>query len=552
TGANVLALGAAGTVTRTSGHIVGNLQKNVATGSNVTRTFEIGTGGDYAPVTVLFASVTGTGNLTATTTAGDHPSLGTSGLNTSKSVNRYWNVTNSGVAFTTYSATLNFVAADIDPGSSTAAFAVRKLDSGVWSAPTVGTRTATSTQATGMTSFSDFAVGENTASHTIVASAGANGTITPSGSVSVTHGANQSFTMTPAACYRVLDVLVDGVSVGAVTSFTFTNVQVDHTISVTFDNNYPITATAGAHGTISPSGIVNILCGSNQTFTITPDPNHHVLDVLVDGISVGPVTSYTFTNVTAAHTIAASFAIDNIIRVASGNWSQASTWSDGLVPTAADTVIIANGTTVTIDVAAVCRRLVVGQGASGVLQYETTTARTLTVGADVTIAAGGTFQTASTGSQAGHVLSLAGNLTNNGTLDFSTSGNLAGAGITFTGATSNTFSGPGSTDIRTLTINKGTSSANVLDLSPSSFAVQGTTTDGTPSAWLTLTNGTLKISGTFSGTHRTFGSAAYAIGATTGFWLNNPNYTVAGQAGSPIINGLLRLTQGTMNVGTAT
>jgi hypothetical protein len=82
---------------------------------------------------------------------------------------------------------------------------------------------------------------------------------------------------------------------------------------------------------------VNLLCGSNQTFTITPDPNHHVLDVLVDGVSVGAVTSYTFTNVTAAHTIAASFAIDNIISVASGNWSAASTWSDGLVPTAADT-----------------------------------------------------------------------------------------------------------------------------------------------------------------------------------------------------------------------
>jgi hypothetical protein len=553
TAGSTLAIGSAGTVSRTSGHVVGNLQKNVATGANVSRTFEIGTGVDYAPVTVLFASVTGAGNLTATTVAGDHPNVASSGLNTSKSVNRYWNVTNSGVAFTTYSATLNFVATDVDAGANTASFTVRKFDNPLWSSPAVGTRTATSTQATGLTGFSDFAVGENAATHTIAASAGANGTISPAGAVSVTHGANQTFTMTPAACFRVLDVLVDGASVGAVTSFTFTNVQVDHTISVTFDNNYAITASAGAHGTISPSGIVNVLCGNSQAFTITPDPNHHVLDVLVDGVSVGPVTSYTFTNVSAAHTIAASFAIDNIISVASGNWSAAATWSDGLVPTAADTVIIANGTTVTIDVAAVCRRLVVGQGTSGVLQYEATTARTLTVGSDLTVAAGGTFQSAASGAQAGHVLSLAGNLTNNGTLDFSTSANAAGAGITFTGATSNTFSGTGgTTDIRTLTINKGTSSANVLDVSPSSFTVQGTTTDGTPSAFLTLTNGTLKLSGTFTGTHRMFTAAAYTIGATTGLWLNNPNFTVAGQAGSPTNNGLLRLTQGTMNVGTAT
>jgi hypothetical protein len=195
----------------------------------------------------------------------------------------------------------------------------------------------------------------------------------------------------------------------------------------------------------------------------------------------------------------------------------------------------------------------VGQGTSGVLQFETTTARTLTVGSDVTVASGGTFQSASTGAQAGHSLSLAGNLTNNGTLDFSTSGNAAGAGITFTGATSTAFAGTGgTTDIRTLTINKGTSSANVLELSPSAFTVQGTTTDGAPSAWLVLTNGTLKLSGTFAGTHRTFNTAAYTIPATGGFWLNNPNYTVAGQASSATNNGLLRLTQGTMTVGTAT
>ena len=50
--------------------------------------------------------------------------------------------------------------------------------------------------------------------------------------------------------------------------------------------------------------------GADQTFTITPDASYHVADVLVDGVSVGAVTSYTFTNVTADHTIEASFAIN--------------------------------------------------------------------------------------------------------------------------------------------------------------------------------------------------------------------------------------------------
>ena len=67
--------------------------------------------------------------------------------------------------------------------------------------------------------------------------------------------------------------------------------------------------------------------GANQSFTITPDANYHVADVLVDAASVGAVTSYTFTNVTANHTIAASFAIDTytITASAGSNGSSAST-----------------------------------------------------------------------------------------------------------------------------------------------------------------------------------------------------------------------------------
>lgn len=72
-------------------------------------------------------------------------------------------------------------------------------------------------------------------------------------------------------------------------------------------NVITITASAGDHGTISPIGPVDVVSGSDQTFTITADPDYKVEDVLVDGVSVGEVTSYTFTNVTEPHTIVASF-----------------------------------------------------------------------------------------------------------------------------------------------------------------------------------------------------------------------------------------------------
>ena len=83
------------------------------------------------------------------------------------------------------------------------------------------------------------------------------------------------------------------------------------TVTATFTlKSYTITASAGSGGTISPSGSVSVDYGTNKTFTISPNTNYHVADVLVDGSSVGAVTTYTFSNVTANHTISASFAAD--------------------------------------------------------------------------------------------------------------------------------------------------------------------------------------------------------------------------------------------------
>jgi hypothetical protein len=73
------------------------------------------------------------------------------------------------------------------------------------------------------------------ASATLTASAGAGGSISPSGATVVTYGQNQSYTITPDACYTIADVLVDGVSVGAVSSYTFNNVSADHTIAASFN-----------------------------------------------------------------------------------------------------------------------------------------------------------------------------------------------------------------------------------------------------------------------------------------------------------------------------
>jgi fibronectin-binding autotransporter adhesin len=151
TGANTVIISSTGSVSRTSGFVAGNLRKNVATGTNVTRTFEIGTGTDYTPLDITFASVSVTGNLTASSTVGDHPSIGTSGFNASLTVNRYWTITNSAIVFTTYSVTSTFVSGDLDPLYNTANSIIKIYNGSTWATPNVGTVNSTSAQALSMT-----------------------------------------------------------------------------------------------------------------------------------------------------------------------------------------------------------------------------------------------------------------------------------------------------------------------------------------------------------------------------------------------------------------
>lgn len=250
--------------------------------------------------------------------------------------------------------------------------------------------------------------------HTITATAGANGSISPSGAVEVTEGENQTFSITANAGYEIASLKVDGTAIAATTSYTFKNVTAAHTIEASFkqqtvqpvieqpsitqqpqnafvkigeratftvaatgtdlvyqwqmnmkdakgfvdieganepsyttstvDMDYDgftyqciianragsvtsnvvtltvgedvtppavtkhiITATAGANGSISPSGAVEVTEGEDQTFSITANDGYEIASLKVDGAAVTIATSYTFKDVTAAHTIEATF-----------------------------------------------------------------------------------------------------------------------------------------------------------------------------------------------------------------------------------------------------
>ena len=151
---------AAGGIVRTNGFVDGNLRWNIPTGGTVTRTFPVGTGTTYSPVDLTFTTVSAAGNVTVRANAGDHPDVATSGIDNALSVNRYWTLSNSGVAFASYSATLHWVAGDVDAGADTSLFEAQRFLAGTWNSTTTGARTATSIEVTGLGAVGDFAVGQ--------------------------------------------------------------------------------------------------------------------------------------------------------------------------------------------------------------------------------------------------------------------------------------------------------------------------------------------------------------------------------------------------------
>ncbi len=146
--------------------------------------------------------------------------------------------------------------------------------------------------------------------YSITVSQTGNGSITP-GTCAVSHGESPEFTITPNTGYSISKIMANGQSVTVNSSsnqkYRFSPITSNASLTALFEpNKYTVEVIQATNGAISP-GTTVLNYNENQTFTITPKTGYHIVDVLVNGTSVGAVSSYTLGNINASSTIKAIY-----------------------------------------------------------------------------------------------------------------------------------------------------------------------------------------------------------------------------------------------------
>jgi len=158
-----ITLGSSGTIAggSSSSYLFGQLTVPFAAPSLASFTFPVGTTSAYSPINVTNFTDTGSGSLTVSATAAQNPNQGSSSIDSTKYIARYWTLAGSGFISPTFDFTGIFVASDIQNGANTANLVVQKFDGTSWSSPASFSSTGTTVTGIGFTNtFGQFAAGE--------------------------------------------------------------------------------------------------------------------------------------------------------------------------------------------------------------------------------------------------------------------------------------------------------------------------------------------------------------------------------------------------------
>jgi Secretion system C-terminal sorting domain len=351
----------------------------------------------------------------------------------------------------------------------------------------------------------------------------------------------------------------------------------------TFTPNATVaTAATGATATTAGSAAINTtwIAGTNnlqrlEWGTTSGGPytgvanftNNKSSYLITSGLT--PATTYYFkitsfveggASVSSSEFSATTNPIGTVAATATGNWGNPATWG-GVILGPADNATIDGGFTVTLDQDATINDVKVGGTLAGTLDMNAL-GFLLTISGNTTVTANGTI-TAGTGATGSNsLLNFAKNIINDGIVDLATGGTpgtpTRTVSVTFSGTTAQTWTGTGTNDFHALTINKGTGTVTAtsptIDIQ-SNFTIRDQSTS-TYTSFITTTTwkGILKLSPPSAAISMTPYATAANIGTTSGtggLWLNSSFVTFAAQAGSPNLYGLLRITHGTYNLGTA-
>lgn len=320
TGSNTYSIPAGGSISgagATTGWIYGRLQRNFATGTNVSNLFQIGDATNYTPATVVMASVTTSGNLTGITLTPDHPNISTSGLNPNRSVNRYWSFTNSGTVFTTLNVTVNWVTADVDAGALFPYFQVGNYNGSSWTLPAVTSPLANAITATGLTGIGDIAVAELLT----------NNVWTGAVSTNWFNAGNWSAGIVPT-------ITTDATIPTALTNYPFINTSTAMTHNIIIQTGASVTVSGG---TMQISGLIT----NTGTFTAS-NGSIEMNGSTAQIIAAGTFATNTINNLTANN--AAGVTIGGTLNIAGVLKATTGTLATGgfitLLSTAAQTALI--------------------------------------------------------------------------------------------------------------------------------------------------------------------------------------------------------------------
>jgi hypothetical protein len=151
---------------------------------------------------------------------------------------------------------------------------------------------------------------------------GVGGTITPPGVTFYLEDTEPNFISAANANYYLDYMEIDGVTVDASANYTFAPISENHAITANFHVYYTITSSHSSGGDISPLGTSNHENHSTASYTISPDADYYLSDILIDGVSVPTTSAYLFTDITKNYTIRAVFTpFNHIISTVSGNGS---------------------------------------------------------------------------------------------------------------------------------------------------------------------------------------------------------------------------------------